>query len=176
MYPFLRWLGVARRSRRDPAFDVLSESRLRFRVWPGDLDFFGHMNNGRYLSLMDSGRWDIMGRLGLIPILRRRRCITVLGAATIQYRRPLAPFQEFLLVSRVVGWDEKWFYVEQRFESQGKTVAVSHVRGLFRERGRSVATSEVLSWAGVERPAPAMPQAVASWIRHLESSPIGAPS
>ena len=32
----------------------------RFRVLPHDLDAFGHMNNGRYLQIMDVARteWD----------------------------------------------------------------------------------------------------------------------
>ena len=30
------------------------------RVWPNDLDTNAHMNNGRYLTLMDLGRFDLM--------------------------------------------------------------------------------------------------------------------
>lgn len=29
---------------------------LGMRVWPGDLDISLHMNNGRYLTIMDLGR------------------------------------------------------------------------------------------------------------------------
>lgn len=158
MYPFLRWLRVVRASRRDPSFTPLSESLLSFHVWPGDLDFFGHMNNGRYLTLMDSGRWDIMGRLGLIPLLREKRCISVLGGATIQFLRPLAPFRRFTLRSRIVAWDEKWFYIEQTFESEGRVVAKGLVRGLIRAPGRSVPTSEVLGWLGLSVASPPMPE------------------
>ena len=50
------------RPRLDPARDV---SRLAFRVWPHDLDTSLHMNNGRYWTLMDHGRADIMIRSGL---------------------------------------------------------------------------------------------------------------
>ena len=32
------------------------------RVLPNDLDLLWHMNNGRYLSLMDQGRVDLMVR------------------------------------------------------------------------------------------------------------------
>jgi acyl-CoA thioesterase FadM len=47
--------------RRGP-LDLLGESVVRFRVWPGDLDFNLHMNNGRYLTLMGLGRLDLMAR------------------------------------------------------------------------------------------------------------------
>ena len=58
------------RPRLDPVRDV---SRLTFRVWPHDLDTSLHMNNGRYWTLMDLGRTDIMIRSGLWrPILEER--------------------------------------------------------------------------------------------------------
>ncbi|HEV2566447.1 MAG TPA: hypothetical protein VGU19_15340 [Microvirga sp.] len=50
------------RARLDPVRDV---SRLTFRVWPHDLDTSLHMNNGRYWTLMDLGRTDMMIRSGL---------------------------------------------------------------------------------------------------------------
>ena len=40
-------------------------SRSRFRVWPTDLDILNHMNNGKYLSVMDIGRFDLMQRNGV---------------------------------------------------------------------------------------------------------------
>jgi len=33
-------------------------SRVHARVWPTDLDLSLHVNNGRYLTLMDLGRSD----------------------------------------------------------------------------------------------------------------------
>lgn len=172
MYPYLRWLGVVfrRRPRPGPAF-LLEPSRLTFHVWPGDLDFFGHMNNGRYLALMDSGRFDILARLGFLPVMRKRRWISVLGAATIQFRRPLAPFQRFELVSRLLGWDDKWFFIEQSFESNEKLYARALVRGLFREKGRSVPPGEALHAAGVERASAPLPDEVLAWSRLQDSPP-----
>ena len=47
------------------SLDPLDESVLKFRVWPTDLDVNFHMNNGRYLTIMDLGRVDLMLRTGL---------------------------------------------------------------------------------------------------------------
>lgn len=155
VYPYLRWFGVVLRnlvSRRP--LGVLEESRLRFHVWPGDLDFFGHMNNGRYLSLMDSGRFDIISRLGLLTLWRKRGWLFVLGGASIEFHRPLRPFQRFELRSRILGWDAKWFFIEQRFEAEGKPVAGAIVKGLIRAPGRSVPTQEILGLMGVSDPSP----------------------
>ena len=42
-------------------------STVHFLVWPNDLDMNRHMNNGRYLTLMDLGRFDLElgGRIDL---------------------------------------------------------------------------------------------------------------
>ena len=46
-----------------PKIDPVAEtSHLRFRVWPHDLDTSMHLNNGRYWTLMDLGRADLMLR------------------------------------------------------------------------------------------------------------------
>src|SRR6185503_3961101 len=39
--------------------DLKHESNLSLRVWPNDLDLNIHVNNGRYLTLMDLGRMDL---------------------------------------------------------------------------------------------------------------------
>ena len=48
---------------------ALEETSLSFCVWPNDLDLNGHMNNGRYLSIMDIGRMDWVLRLGIAGFL-----------------------------------------------------------------------------------------------------------
>src|SRR3954469_20908042 len=95
--------------------DILDSSALTFRVWPNDLDIYLHMNNGRYLTVMDLGRTDLLIRWGLGGVMLgglggfrlKRRWMPVVGAATIQFRRSLSPFQRFRLHTRVLCWDEK---------------------------------------------------------------------
>lgn len=103
------------RRRLVPPFDV---SRLRFRVWPGDLDTNFHMNNGRYLTLMDLGRFDLMLRGGLAKPALRHRWNPVLSAATVRYRRELRLFQSFHLESRIIHWTDTVFVMEQRVLSR----------------------------------------------------------
>jgi len=50
----LIWLVLTARLRgKVQLFDI---SVLRLRVLPNDLDFNGHVNNGRYFTLADLGR------------------------------------------------------------------------------------------------------------------------
>jgi len=111
--------------------DVFLESRLTFRVWPNDLDVNLHMNNGRYLTLMDLGRTFLMAELGVLWQLPKRRWFPVVGALNIEYSRSLDPFQKFEIVTRVLTWDQKWFYLEQRFERNKTLLAKAAIRALF---------------------------------------------
>jgi acyl-ACP thioesterase len=53
----------------EPAAHYTAPVESRFRVLPLDLDAFGHMNNGRYLQIMDVARTHWMIRTGVfLPI------------------------------------------------------------------------------------------------------------
>ena len=51
---------------------LLDTSEVRLRVWPSDLDFNLHMNNGRYFTVMDLGRIDLMIRIGAFLLVHPR--------------------------------------------------------------------------------------------------------
>ncbi len=94
-------------------------SQLWFRVWPHDLDLSLHMNNGRYLTLMDLGRTDIMVRSGLWRAVWRHKWTPIASAITIRYRRELRPFQSFRLETRLLTWDDTLVVMEQTFLIDG---------------------------------------------------------
>src|SRR5262245_20599738 len=51
MFPWLRLLGVGLSLIGKSKVDLLATTRVRLRVWPNDLDYNLHVNNGRYLAL-----------------------------------------------------------------------------------------------------------------------------
>jgi acyl-CoA thioesterase FadM len=127
------------------------------------------MNNGRYLTIMDLGRLDMTLHSGLMRAVLRNRWMPVLGAATIRYHRPLAPFQRYTLTTRIVGWDEKWIYMEQSFDSNEKRAASALVKALIRGKDRSIPTAEVMHEVGVDLPSPPFPDHLRAWIAADES-------
>lgn len=147
---------------------LLDASRLSFRVWPTDLDPNIHMNNARYLALMDLGRVDLMARSGLLRMALKRRWQPVLGGSAIRYRRPLRPFQRFTLATRLLSWDDKWLYIEHRVETAGGLAAVAVVKGLFLGPGGPVPTADILAAHGPVPPT-APPAWATAW-RDLDSA------
>jgi acyl-CoA thioesterase FadM len=162
---YLRLLYVLCKIWRLSRKDVFVESRVAFRVLPTDCDINFHMNNGRYLSFMDLGRLHMIAQIGLLRIIVHKRWMPVLAAAEIQFIRQLAPFQKFDLVSRVVTWDDKYAYMEQRFESNGSLCAHAFVKGLFLEKGGRIANSTVVAELGYGGAPPPMPEELKSWGR-----------
>ena len=114
----LLWLFATARA-RGQLFLPVDASVLAFRVWPHDLDLSLHMNNGRYLTLMDLGRLDVLARSGLWAAIMRHKWTPIASAITIRYRRELRPFRRFRLSTRLVYWDETNVVMEQTFAIVG---------------------------------------------------------
>src|SRR5579859_6920588 len=98
------WIAAWRRKKLDGD----GVSSLLLRVWAGDLDFNLHMNNGRYFSAADIGRFDWWMRSGLWRAARARGWRPVAGDATARLSRSLQPFEKFKLRTRMLGWTGKW--------------------------------------------------------------------
>ena len=98
--------------------DIMAEQSVEGMVLPHDLDYMGHMNNSRYLRECDFARFHHYMRNGLFMASHRLGARMVVGASTIRYRRSLAFREPFEIRTKVIGWDEKAFYLEQRFVSK----------------------------------------------------------
>jgi len=145
-------------------------SRLRFRVWPHDLDTSLHMNNGRYFGIMDLGRLDLILRSGLWRSVLRHRWIPVLDAAIVRFRRELRPFRALRLETRVLAWTGATLLIEQRITSDGEGGEILHASaihraGLYDRRARSYVTIDrLMREMGVEAKSPEPPEEVRAFL------------
>ncbi|MGA1836646.1 acyl-CoA thioesterase [Herbiconiux sp. 11R-BC] len=141
---FFRTLLQAIRGRFRSPLGVWDVSSTPFRVLPTDLDVLRHMNNGVYLSVLDIARLDLMQRSGMWPKLQERGWYPVVVAESISFRRSLELWQRFTVETRVLGFDEKAIYVEQRFVRGGEVCARAYIRARFLKRGGGVVTVDEL--------------------------------
>jgi acyl-CoA thioesterase FadM len=138
---------------------------VRFRALPTDCDVNLHLNNGRYLSFMDLARVHLMQQVRVVAIAMRERWKPVLAAVEIQFIRPIAPLQRFEVVTRVVTWDEKYVYLEHRFETGGMLCAHAFAKGLFLASHGKVDNRLLVTRLGYEDDAPEMPEELEIWTR-----------
>lgn len=146
---------------RGPKLGFSDISRSEFRVWPTDLDILRHMNNGKYLSIMDVGRFDLIQRNGVFDLFKQNDWYPVVVNQTISYRKSLNPWMKFTLESRILGVDEQAVYMEQRFvrpapassgiAGEPEIYARAIVRArILRRAGGVVAMSEIIEKSGVD--------------------------
>ncbi|XP_072266624.1 protein THEM6 [Pyxicephalus adspersus] len=113
---FLRAFLAVLRARFQPVVkDLLKEHTFSGLVLPHDLDFLLHMNNSRYLREADFARLSYFTRRGLFGAIHSLGAGMVMAACTVRYRRSLRLFEAFEIRTRLLCWDDKAFYVEQRF-------------------------------------------------------------
>jgi acyl-CoA thioesterase FadM len=138
------------RSKIPAPFGVLV---LNFRVWPHDIDTNLHLNNGRYLTIADLGRTDLLLRMGLIKLVLQEGLQPMLSGSAIRYRREIRPFQPFRLESSIIGWRGSSFVIQHRFVIRGKdgqdqTATLALVRGgLYDKKRRLFVGAERLARA-----------------------------
>lgn len=146
-------------------------SRLKFRVMPHDLDAVGHMNNGRYLTIADLGRFDLVLASGLWRQVVKHRWMPVASTIAIRYRREMRLFEPFWLETRVIGWSDtviviEHLYVFQKGKRAGQVAARALFKGGFYSRAQRayVPISRVLEAMGFDGPAPDLPEDVAAFL------------
>ena len=143
--------------------EILGEDVLRLHVWPNDIDLNMHMNNARYLSVMDYARTHLLARVGLLEHILRARWQPLVGAAWMTYRRPLPLFAAFTISSRLVCWDERWFYIEQTFTGAEGLAAIGWVKGALRDTESRVDPNSVIARVASGVTSPPMPETIAAW-------------
>ncbi|PKU25317.1 thioesterase family protein [Telmatospirillum siberiense] len=138
-------------------------SALAFRVMPADIDINLHMNNARYLAMMDLGRWDFILRSGLWRHVLKEKLQPVIGGAIVRFRRPLPPFRRFVLKTRQITWDDRWLYLEQTIESDGMLICSAQVRAAFLRGSATVPPARIAELVGAGRTPPSAPTWVQTW-------------
>lgn len=161
---WLRLLRIWAAALRGPPLGPNDTSVIRVRVWPHDLDLWGHVNGGRYLTLSDLGRLDFSVRTGLFGIVRRHRWTMPMGAAALQFRRPLRLFHICEMHTRVVGWDDKWGYMETRFVRSGQTVATVVAKAVVRGSEGIIPPERLLRLLGLDGDPLPVPDHIRRWV------------
>ena len=142
---------------------VLDEDLLRLRVWPNDIDLNFHLNNARYLNLMDYGRTHLLARTRLLEHIIRSRLQPLLGAVWMTYRRSLPLFSGFTLGSRLICWDARWFYLEQTFTGSQGMAAVGWVKAVLRTQGEVLEPQRIIEAVSPGLASPPVPETIATW-------------
>lgn len=164
MYPIVRVIKEYLRARRQPPLEPLGTHVSYHRCWPQDLDNFLEMNNGRILTILDIGRTGLAARVGLIAALARRRWALTVAGSSARYRRRIRPFAKFRIVSRALGWDQRFFYIEQSIWMGDICAVQVLLRTAVTDQNGIVAPEAVFAEVGFEAASPPLPDWAQNWV------------
>ncbi len=147
--------------------DLNHKGEMNLWVLPNDLDIFNHMNNGRYLTIMDFGRFHLMAQFGTLKKAYQNGWSPAVGGVRMTYIRSLKLFEKYKLTTQIICWDEKWIYMEQQFikSKNNELMATALVRALFINKNREKISSQELVTCFFPEGlvSPEMPEAVRKW-------------
>lgn len=173
MYPIFRMAHSIWRARKAPQsgpFDVYVSHHV---CWPWDIDMWMELNNGRTLTLYDLGRIPLAQVNGLLDVVRRKRWGLTMAGVVVRYRRRIRAFERFEMRSRLLCWDERFFYLEQSmWKRNGDCANHAVYRAAVTDRNGIVA-SDIVAKA-MNRPdlvSPEMPEWVALWLQAEAARP-----
>lgn len=164
MYPFIRLTKDLLLARRLPPLDVTGTHVSHHRCWPQDIDLFMEMNNGRVLTILDLGRTVLAQRVGLLDALKAQRWGLTMAGASVRYRKRIRPFVKFRTLSRTVGWDARFFYLDQSIWIGETCAAQVLYRSAVTDRNGIVSPARVFGSIGHGGISPDLPPWVRAWI------------
>lgn len=150
--------------RRTPAHP-LADSVLHFRCLPHDCDYNLHMTNSRYASFCDLGRIGAMFDAGVLVRLVRGGYSPIVTAQNTVYIREIRLGAKFSVVSRILAWDERFWYFQHDFIQDGSLKAQVFAKGFFVCRRKIVPFSEVLAFAAEVPASPRLSLSLQTWSR-----------
>lgn len=164
MYPFIRVLKEYGFSRRLPDLHPLGTHVSYHRCWPQDIDQYLEMNNGRILSILDIGRIGLAQRVGLLRALTRNRWGLTMAGVSVRYRRRIRPFAKFRIVSKCVGWDEKFMYLDQSIWINDTCAVQALYRSAVTDKNGLIEPARLMTAMNLDEAAPTLPDWVQNWI------------
>lgn len=173
VYYFLRTLlvfGISRLTRGKQPPGPFTVHVYKGICLTTDLDFMLHMNNARYLRECDFGRFLFWGRSHLLVALRKLKADITNRANNIRYRRSIEFLQPFRIHTKLLYWDERSFYLEQKIvrTSDNFICAINYTCQTITTT--DVKPQQVLDELYGHVECPTAPPEIAAWIQATELS------
>lgn len=122
---------------------------LEGRAWPWLCDYMMHINNAEYLALMDFGRTQYFVRTGLLKPMKEHGFSGVVAGTQVTYRRSIDLMKRFRMETRLLYFDDRWYYHDQVvYNDQGELAVRALVRCQLRDRSGAVNFGKILEAAG----------------------------
>lgn len=141
-------------------FDTITRS---FRVGFRHIDLNLHINNAKYLMFLEKARWDHAIQTNTFNPLLKNKLNFIVAGVEVGYIREIRLFKKFDVETTYLGWDEKYFYLEQKCVSDGKLCNYSLVKAVFVQRGKVVSPDKVMKIIPIQQRPQQLPEHMQIW-------------
>ena len=126
----------------------------KWRVLPNDIDVYGHMNNGRYLTLISLAAIEAVIRTGLLKSSLKRGYLFIWDQSQVRWQRPLKLFEKFTIEVQMLYCEGRYLYATGIFvKTNGKIAAEINYRCCLKSRkGEDLDAREILARDGLTLP------------------------
>jgi acyl-CoA thioesterase FadM len=162
---YLRLIWAMFRAWRQPRIVPGDTITRTLRVWPNDIDINGHMNNGRYLTVVDLMIIEYFVRTGFAQAMIKAGWRPMSGGSFVTYRKGLRPMQRYTLSFTLDAADDVWNYMRYEFRKlDGTLCAAGYMKGAAVGRQGLVPNAEsYVAWGRAFERKP-LPESVAQWV------------
>ncbi len=164
MYPVVRLIKEVLRHRKAPPLPMTGTHVATHICWPWDIDVWMELNNGRTLTLYDLGRIVLFQRLGIVPVMKQNRWGGTVAGSSVRYRKRVRMFDRYELRTRMIGWDDKFFYAEQSMWRKGDCASHGLLRMAITDARGLVTSDRVMAAMEGAPESPPLPDWVVAWI------------
>jgi acyl-CoA thioesterase FadM len=164
---YLRLIWTLLRSRQLPRLQLGQTLERSLRVMPNDIDINGHMNNGRYLTIIDLMLVEYFVRTGFAGVMLKKGWRPMSGGSLITYRRGLKPLQNYTLRFRLDACDTHWNFMRFEFVDGERLCAAGYMKGAAVSKQGLVPNAQSYAAMGLPVFAAALPGPVDQWL-HAE--------
>ncbi|WP_301387307.1 thioesterase family protein [Thalassolituus sp. UBA2590] len=150
--------------RNEPAIiPAQGTSVVRQRVWPHQIDYNLHMNNAKYLNVLEGARWTLFRDNGWFKHLFEKRINLVVASLEITFIRELNLFSGYEIHTKLLTWDKKYIYFEHRLMVKGKLYGHALVKMAGVRKGKRALTPEICEAVGADFNQADIKEAITHW-------------
>ena len=160
----LRFVYVIIKSLVSKPKGLLDNFELRFWAIPLIDTDFTRLFTQTYALYMGLARWNFLFNSEFKNVALKKAWVPVTTSETMTYKKSIKAFDRVSLVTNLVYWNDRRFYLEHVFYVKGEACARTYVEGLVRSTQGHLKPTDVFKALGVTRETPPMPDKMQGWV------------